>query len=207
MGLQVSTSTSWMSRCSGTPSSPSTRFDRMDSPVTSDGLCLVYIPGTKQDSCSSQNGPSVVSGLSTQDLFPAKISEGFVSGVYFLSDLWFLFTGEVACRSAKHSAMLQSTPGGRPTRQAAMLQQLIKSSCAPLDSALIEPRRFLDGRAVIQIVGMTSKKLSSFSHLIFDAMTWMRHHGGQERRQHERGEKHVPYGPSGKCLMKSISER
>lgn len=46
-----------------------------------------------------QNGPSVVSGLSTQELFPAKTSEGFVSGVYGLSDLCDLLIGEV-CRSA-----------------------------------------------------------------------------------------------------------
>lgn len=45
-----------------------------------------------------QNGPSVVSGLSTQELLPANTSEGFVSGVYGLSDLCDLLIGEV-CRS------------------------------------------------------------------------------------------------------------
>jgi hypothetical protein len=45
-----------------------------------------------------QNGPSVVSGLSTQELFPEKTSEGLVFGVYGLFDLCDVLIGEV-CRS------------------------------------------------------------------------------------------------------------
>ena len=52
-----------------------------------------------------QNGPSVVSGLSTHELFPAKTSEGLVSGVYGLFDLCDLLIGEV-CRSVTISCCL-----------------------------------------------------------------------------------------------------
>jgi len=47
----------------------------------------------------------VVSGLRTQELFPAKTSDGLVFGVYGLSDLCDLSIGEV-CRSAMWLAIV-----------------------------------------------------------------------------------------------------